>query len=54
MEVRVDVKAENGWTSQTLNGADELHLPAFGLRCDVADLYEGTPLNPRPTHRHTV
>ncbi len=54
MEVHLDVKTENGWTSQTLNGADELNLTAFGLRCDVADLYEGTPLNPRPTHQHIV
>jgi Uma2 family endonuclease len=49
MELRVDVKSEKGWTSTTLRGGDELHLAAFGLRCDVADLYEGTPLNPRPT-----
>ena len=49
MEVRIDVKTEKGWTATTLRGGDELHLAAFGLRCDVADLYEGTPLNPRPT-----
>jgi Uma2 family endonuclease len=54
MEVRVDEKTEKGWSSKTLGPADELHLSAFGLRCAIADLYEGTPLNPRPTHQHTV
>jgi Uma2 family endonuclease len=47
MEVRVDVRSEGGWTSATLGPADELVLSGFGLRCAVADLYEGTPLRPR-------
>jgi Uma2 family endonuclease len=47
IEVRVDVKTETGWLSSTLGAADELALPGFGLRCAVADLYEGTPLRPR-------
>jgi Uma2 family endonuclease len=47
MEVRLDVRTEGGWTSSTLGSADGLNLPAFGLRCAVADLYEGTPLRPR-------
>jgi len=54
MEVRVDERTEKAWRSKVLGPADELYLPAFGLRCAVADLYEGTPLNPRPTHQHTV
>jgi Uma2 family endonuclease len=54
MEVRVDEKTEKGWSSKTLCFADELYLSAFGLRCAIADLYEGTPLNPRPTHHHPV
>ena len=47
MEVRVDVRTDRGWASSTLGPADELILPGFGLRCSVADLYEGTPLQPR-------
>lgn len=54
MKVRVDEKTEKGLESKVLGPADELCLPAFGLRCAVADLYEGTPLNPRPTHQHTI
>ncbi len=26
---------------------DMIEMPEFGLRCTVADLYVGTPLNPR-------
>lgn len=47
MEVRVDVRTDRGWASSTLGPADELVLSGFGLRCSVADLYEGTPLQPR-------
>jgi Uma2 family endonuclease len=47
IEVRVDVRTATGWASSTLGPADELSLPGFGLRCAVADLYEGTPLRPR-------
>jgi Uma2 family endonuclease len=48
IEVRVDVRTEAGWTSAKLsNAADELLLPSFGLRCRVADIYNGTPLQPR-------
>ena len=47
MEVRLDTRTTAGWSSQTLGPADELKLPAFGLQCAVADLYEGTPLRPR-------
>jgi Uma2 family endonuclease len=49
MEVRVDVKIEKGWDSQTLGPGDHSLLPAFGLRCAVADLYEATPARPRRT-----
>jgi Uma2 family endonuclease len=48
IEVRIDVRTEHGWQSQQLVGpAAELGLPAFGLRCLVGELYEGTPLQPR-------
>lgn len=47
MEVRLDTRTSAGWSSQTLGPGDELKLPAFGLQCPVADLYEGTPLQPR-------
>jgi Uma2 family endonuclease len=53
MEVRVDVRTEAGWRSETLEGPRaELALPSFGLRCSVSALYEGTPLQPRATVRH--
>jgi hypothetical protein len=26
---------------------DPIEMPEFGLRCRVADLYRGTPLDPR-------
>jgi Uma2 family endonuclease len=54
MEVRVDVKSGKGWHSLKLGPNDELFLPAFGLRCPVTDLYEGTPLQPRVVPRPTV
>jgi Uma2 family endonuclease len=47
MDVRLDVKTETGWCSQRPGPGGELALPAFGLRCHVEDLYEGTPLRPR-------
>lgn len=47
MEVRLDVRTQNGWSSHTLGPSDDLRLPAFGLQCPVAGLYEGTPLQPR-------
>lgn len=47
MEVRLDLKSPSGWNSRTIGAADDLKLPAFGLQCAVAELYEGTPLQPR-------
>jgi Uma2 family endonuclease len=47
-EVRIDLRAANSWTTNVLTRvSDELLLPAFGLRCTLADLYRGTPLQPR-------
>ena len=47
-EVRVDLRAGNGWTTQILTRpTDELILAEFGLRCTLADLYRGTPLQTR-------
>ena len=49
MEVEMDLKTEGGWQSSVLNGGAEIVILAFGFRCLVSDLYEGTPLQPRPT-----
>ena len=47
-EVRIDLRTETGWSEQVLTQADDLlALPAFGLRCKLADIYRGTPLMPR-------
>ena len=47
-ELRVDRRAGNAWTTQILTRpADELALTDFGLRCTLADLYRGTPLQTR-------
>jgi Uma2 family endonuclease len=51
MEVRLDIKSPSGWSSQALGAADDLMLPTFGPQCAVADLYEGTPLQPRRKRR---
>jgi hypothetical protein len=53
LEVRVDRRTADGWESETLGAGDELVLPAFGHRCAVTDLYEGTPLRPRHIARRT-
>jgi Uma2 family endonuclease len=48
IEVRVDVRSSAGWLSALLVGpAAELILPGCGLRCNVGQLYNGTPLQPR-------
>jgi hypothetical protein len=50
MEVAVDLRTEAGWTSSVASGAGaEIVIAEFDFRCFVADLYEGTPLSPRPT-----
>lgn len=44
-EVRLDLRTKTGWASRTLRDPEDLiHIPEFGLRCRVADLYRGTPL----------
>jgi len=44
-EVRIDSRTGNAWTTQILTRpTDELLLGEFGLRCTLADLYRGTPL----------
>jgi Uma2 family endonuclease len=48
IEVRVDVRTKAGWSSRVVGPGDNLLLSGFGLSCAIADLYEGTPLNPRP------
>ncbi|MBB5046825.1 Uma2 family endonuclease [Rhodopseudomonas rhenobacensis] len=48
IEVAVDIRSNDGWTSARLSGPEaELRLPAFGLSCALAALYDGTPLMPR-------
>jgi Uma2 family endonuclease len=50
LEVELDRKTEQGRVSSVFRGAgSELSIPTFGLRCVVADLYDKTPLAPRPT-----
>jgi hypothetical protein len=51
MALRLDIRTQTGWSSQALGAADDLKLPAFGLQCAVAELYEGTPLQPRKKRR---
>jgi hypothetical protein len=37
----------SNWRPVTLNRADgPIEMPEFGMRCRVADLYIGTPLDP--------
>ncbi len=45
--VEIYAKSRN-WRPAVLTRADDpIEMPEFGLRCVVADLYRGTPLNPR-------
>jgi len=48
-EFLVEIHAKNcNWQPATLMHADDsIEMPEFGLRCSVADLYRGTPLDPR-------
>jgi Uma2 family endonuclease len=47
-EVRKDSRTDAGWQVDILEEPDGvLALPEFGLRCTVASLYRGTPLQPR-------
>jgi hypothetical protein len=42
-EVNIDVRIQNGWVRDTLSAPhDRLVLPAFGLKCSLADIYKGT------------
>jgi Uma2 family endonuclease len=48
IEAQLDVRTPSGWRSATISGpSTELNLPPFGVRCLLAQLYEGTPLQPR-------
>lgn len=48
VEVLVETRMRDGWASRTLTDpAEDLALPAFGLRCRVEDLYRDTPFGPR-------
>jgi Uma2 family endonuclease len=46
-EVRIDLRNDAGWQVSLLQQpTDVLALDEFGLRCTLADLYRGTPLQP--------
>lgn len=48
IEARVDIRTANGWKSSMVSGpAAELILPQFGVKGSLAELYEGTPHQPR-------
>ena len=52
IEAQVDIRTANGWKSTTVSGsAAELNLPLFGLKCSLAELYDGTPHQPRTARR---
>jgi hypothetical protein len=46
-EFRVEIYAKShNWQLAALTRADDvIDMPEFGLRCRVADLYRGTPLD---------
>jgi len=48
-EFMVEIYAKRlAWQPAVLGKADDpIDMPEFGLRCRVADLYQGTPLDPR-------
>ncbi|MDQ2084149.1 Uma2 family endonuclease [Xanthobacteraceae bacterium Astr-EGSB] len=55
MEVTLDIRNGNRWETSVLTGGGaELAIAAFGLQCSVAELYDKTPLVPRPTPGHRV
>jgi len=48
-EVGLDIRQAGRWNATQLTRLDEpLVIPSCGLRCLVADLYDGTPLNRKP------
>lgn len=50
-EFRVEIYAKrNDWQRTIFTKPDDpIEVPEFGLRCRVADLYVGTPLDPKAT-----
>jgi hypothetical protein len=47
-EVLVDARTDAGWQTVILDKpTDVLAIEPFGLACAIADLYRGTPLQPR-------
>jgi hypothetical protein len=48
VDIRTDLRMAQGWTSERLTRLDEcLRIPACGLHCPVAAVYDRTPLNRR-------
>jgi Uma2 family endonuclease len=50
-EFLIDIYAKRaGWQPARLTSGDEaIEMPEFGLSCRVADLYDGTRLDPKRT-----
>jgi hypothetical protein len=48
-EILVEIHARRaGWQPAILSNPDDaIEMPEFSLRCTVADLYRGTPVNPQ-------
>jgi Uma2 family endonuclease len=44
MEIVVERRTDAGWSTQVLDGDDELVLPEFGLRCAVVEIYRDVSL----------
>lgn len=45
LELEVDLRTANGWSTTSLKGAEaRLELADFGLSCRLGDLYRNTPL----------
>jgi Uma2 family endonuclease len=43
----IHAKSRNWQPVKLANANDPIEMPEFGLRCTVADLYRGTPLDPQ-------
>ena len=53
IEVRVDLRVNDSWSEVTFKRPnDPLVLADFGLRCRIADLYEGTALESVEAPKH--
>jgi Uma2 family endonuclease len=54
IEAEVDIRTTGGWKRTIISGPTaELNLPPFGLKCSLAEIYVGTPHQPRAARRRT-